>query len=46
MCNFLLKDYVPSLIVTSYAVFDWYSRNSCPFLEGNGGGVDLGGEGR
>jgi hypothetical protein len=31
-----------SLIVPYYVVFGWYPWEVCSFLEGNGGGVDLG----
>jgi hypothetical protein len=37
--------FVSSLIVTSYAVFGWYPREACSFLERNIGAVDLGGGG-
>lgn len=36
----LIRVFVPSFIVTHYAMFGWYSWEVCPFQKGNGE-VDL-----
>ena len=33
--------FVPGLIESYYAVFSGFPWEACPFLKGNGGGVDL-----
>lgn len=40
----LMWKMVTSLIVTCYAMFDWYSWKTCQFLNKSGGGVDMGGQ--
>lgn len=36
----LVRGFVPSFIVTHYAMFGWYPWEDCPFQKGNGE-VDL-----